>query len=214
MAALALDIEDARSTGDSTGAGALERIRSAANAAMDRYADGDDAAFATLYDLLAPRLYAFAFRQLRSAAATEDVIQQAMLQMHCARESFVSGADVIPWAYAITRRLVIDGFRRARHRERLVPEPDYDSDDGPASTDGRPDDILYSKQLAERMERALMALPEAQRVAFQLMRFEGLSAVDAAAVLDTTPNAVKLRAHRTDQALRLALKEGGVGGRR
>ncbi|MFO0673647.1 MAG: sigma factor-like helix-turn-helix DNA-binding protein [Polyangiaceae bacterium] len=71
-----------------------------------------------------------------------------------------------------------------------------------------------TKQLAERMERALMALPEAQRVAFQLMRFEGLSAVDAAAVLDTTPNAVKLRAHRTDQALRLALKEGGVGGRR
>lgn len=209
MAALALNIEDRGAT-EGTAIAAIDRIRADANAAMNRYADGDDDAFSALYDLLAPRLFAFVFRQLRDASASEDVVQQAMLQMHCARDTFIAGADVIPWAFAITRRLIIDGFRRARLRER-VAEHDVTADDEPVSTDGRPDDILYSKELARRMESALMTLPEAHRVAFQLMRFEGLTAADAAAVLDTTANAVKLRAHRTEQALRRAIADGEKG---
>lgn len=213
MAALALNIQ-IDSANDRAGAAALDHLRRDINAAMDRYADGDDAAFAVLYDMLAPRLFAFAFRQLRDAAATEDVVQQAMLQMHCARDRFISGADVIPWAFAITRRILVDRFRRNRHRERLVPDAASGEDDEPESSDGRPDDILYSKQLARQMEQALMALPEAQRVAFQLMRLEGLSATDAALVLDTTPNAVKLRAHRTEEVLRAAIRERSLGRRR
>ena len=63
---------------------------------MDRYAQGDSAAFGIVYDLLAPRLFAFLIRQTRSRAAAEDLVQQTFLQIHCARASYIGGADVTP----------------------------------------------------------------------------------------------------------------------
>src|SRR5206468_10799297 len=82
------------------------------NDAMDRYAEGDNAAFPLLYDLLAPRLHAYARRRMDVASA-EDLVQQALLRIHCARASYLRGSNVVPWAFAITRRLMIDSFRRA-----------------------------------------------------------------------------------------------------
>src|SRR5260370_6889043 len=90
------------------------RTDSPVNSAMDRYADGDDAAFSELYDILAPRLFGYLLRQTRNNARAEDLVQQTFLQMHCARGKFIRGADVVPWAFAIARRLMIDGFRRSR----------------------------------------------------------------------------------------------------
>src|SRR5438067_2388234 len=91
---------------------------SAANVAMDRYASGDDTAFGLVYDALAPRLYPFLLRKTRDPSRAEDLVQQTFLQMHCARETYVTGADVLPWAFAIARRLAIDAFRKG-DRERL-----------------------------------------------------------------------------------------------
>jgi RNA polymerase sigma-70 factor (ECF subfamily) len=55
------------------------------------------------------------------------------------------------------------------------------------------------------MGEVLAKLPETQRVAFELLKQEGLSVAEAAQVLGTTPAAVKLRAHRAYEALRRAL---------
>src|SRR5256885_6512465 len=86
----------------------------AADAAMDRYASGETDAFAVLYDLLAPRLYGFLLRQTRNPARAEDLVQQTMLHIHCARGRFIHGAPVMPWAFAIARRLLIDETRKNR----------------------------------------------------------------------------------------------------
>src|SRR5262249_20161831 len=84
-----------------------------ANSAMDRYAQGDEASFSELYDALAPRLYGYLLRQTRNDTRAEDLLQQTFLQIHCARGRFIPGADVVPWAFAIARRLLIDGVRRS-----------------------------------------------------------------------------------------------------
>jgi len=81
---------------------------------MERYANGDDAAFAEVYDAIAPRLFGFLLKARRDRVATEDLMQQTFLQMHRARGSFISGAPVMPWALAIARRLLIDSARRWR----------------------------------------------------------------------------------------------------
>ena len=95
-----------------------------ADRAMNQYADGDATAFGALYDELAPRLYRYATRQTRSRSASEDVVQQAFLPIHCARDRFVRGAAVLGWAYAITRRLLVDVTRRqgreARQADREI----------------------------------------------------------------------------------------------
>src|SRR5262245_61205531 len=85
-----------------------------ADAAMERYANGDNAAFAELYDAIAPRLVGFLRKATRDGVATEDLMQQTFLQIHRARGSFIPGAPVMPWALAIAKRLMIDGARRQR----------------------------------------------------------------------------------------------------
>src|SRR6478736_3529924 len=86
--------------------------KAAADAAMDRYARGEERAFAELYDALAPRLYSFFLRRTNNADGAADLVQQTFLQMHDARGRFLPGAAVVPWAFAIGRRLLIDGARR------------------------------------------------------------------------------------------------------
>ncbi len=177
----------------------------ASDAAMDRYASGETEAFSELYDLLAPRLYGFLLRQTRSSARAEDLVQQTMLQIHCARGRFIRGAPVTPWAFAIARRLLIDDLRRHKLE---VPRPSdpgrADPFDNAAASDRPADEQLHAGELAHMIRRELDRLPEGQRLAFELVKQEGLTHAEAAHVLGTTVMAVKLRAHRTYQALRAA----------
>jgi RNA polymerase sigma-70 factor (ECF subfamily) len=181
--------------------------RAAANAAMERYASGDDTAFSDLYDALAPRLHHYLLRQVKDPNRAEDLLQQTMLQIHCARGRFLAGADVIPWAFAITRRLMIDSFRRRKHEAILDEDPGADR----VSTGPAADDVLHAKRVAARLEAEIARLPETQRVAFELVKHEGLSLREAAQVLGTTVTAIKLRAHRAYVALRAALGDAADG---
>jgi RNA polymerase sigma-70 factor, ECF subfamily len=174
------------------------------DAAMDRYACGDDAAFAEVYDEVAPRLRAFLLRQTRRTTRTEDLLQQTFLQMHCARASFLSGASVMPWAFAIARRLLIDGVRRTRHH---VSYEEDSQEHQRSSRDLLPDEVVQTRQAAERLEEVLANVPEPQRLAFELLKYDGLTLIEAAAVLGVTVNAVKLRAHKTYEAMRRAVRE-------
>ena len=177
------------------------QARAQADAAMERYSRGDDSAFALVYDALAPRLYPFLLRQTRDRGGAEDLLQQTMLHIHRARDRFIPGAEVTPWAFAIARRLLVDGLRRGR-RELLT-----DDGEPSAHASGEPgaEDLVHARELAERVEGALAKLPQSQRVAFELIKQEGLTVAEAAQVLGTTVAAVKLRAHRAYEALRVAL---------
>ncbi len=177
---------------------------SPADLAMERYARGEDAAFGELYDHLAPRLLRYLSRQTRNEARAEDLVQKTLLRIHRARGRFIPGAAVFPWAMAIARRLLIDDLRYRksdRDARSLDDEPHLDpADQAPSAAD-----LVSARQLAERIQRELAKLPPQQREAFELVKQEELSLADAAAVLGTTVTAVKLRAHRAYQALRLAL---------
>jgi RNA polymerase sigma-70 factor (ECF subfamily) len=180
------------------------RDEDVASAAMERYAAGDESAFGDLYDLLAPRLYEYLLGQVRNRALAEDLVQQTFLQLHRARGNFLPGADVRPWAFAIARRLMIDGFRRHKLEVAQLAEEARKPEGGATEA---PDQQLAAKQLAARMVEALERLPESQRTAFTLVKQNGLSLAQAAEVLGTSITAVKLRLHRAVQVLRTATGE-------
>jgi hypothetical protein len=94
---------------------AREAARIAANQAMERYSRGEDPAFAELYDAIAPQLHHYLCRQTRDRTRADDLLQQTMLQIHRARGRFIAGAEVLPWAFAIARRLLIDSIRRRKN---------------------------------------------------------------------------------------------------
>lgn len=177
---------------------------------MDRHAEGDEAAFGEVYDLLAPRLYRFFLRQTGDAARAEDLVQQTLLQMHAARREYVRGSDVLPWAFCIGRRLLIDSRRRSK-KELLFETAAQDADALEARVErySLPEDLAITKELAAHAEAELEKMPESQRAAYMLVRQEGLSVAQAAEVLGTTATAIKLRAHRAYEALRDALAAAG-----
>jgi RNA polymerase sigma-70 factor, ECF subfamily len=175
---------------------------SRADRAMDRYACGDDAAFVELYDELAPRLHRFALRWTRSRSAAEDTVQQTLLQIHAARHRFVRGGAVLPWAYAIARRLLIDLGRRGI-REELRADDVRDAEE-PAGTPS-PEEALHRRRVEAEARRDLASLPPGWREAFELVKFEGLSVAETSEVLGITRGMVKIRAHRATVALREAM---------
>src|SRR5215475_1550745 len=183
-----------------------ERVR--ANAAMERYARGEDQAFSELYDSLAPRLRRYLLRSSRDPGAADDLLQQTMLQIHRARGRFIAGAEVLPWAFAIARHLFIDSVRRRRHEWRTISLETGGHEAGAVETAADQhgaDELIDSGRLVRALEAELRRLPARHRAAFELIKNEGLSIREAAAVLGTTPTAVKLRAHRAYVALRSAL---------
>jgi RNA polymerase sigma-70 factor, ECF subfamily len=169
------------------------------SAAMDRYADGDTSAFPVLYDELAPRLRAMLRRKGCDSALTEDLIQQTFLRLHCARAHYRRGQEVVPWAFAIARRLLIDTWRHRSVEQRRVP------DETPASAG--PEEQLIADETARVLADGIERLASRNREAFSLVKFDGLSIEQTAQVLGTTATAIKLRIHRAYQALRGSTQE-------
>jgi len=177
-------------------------VRERADRAMDRYADGDAAAFADLYDALAPSLCGFAMNLARHRAAAEDVVQQTFLQLHRTRHRWVRGARVFPYSYAIAHHVFVDSTRRGRH-ERLGDAEPRSADEVESGESSVDDELDTRRRLAEQLER-IQRLPEKLRLAFQLAVLEGLSVAETAEILGITTINVKVRVHRAREALRQA----------
>jgi RNA polymerase sigma-70 factor (ECF subfamily) len=175
-----------------------------ADAAMERYArQGDPKDFARLIDLLQPRLLGYLRRQLHGDSSAEDLVQTCFLKIHQHRGRFCPGAAVLPYAFAIARRLLIDKLRRERRARGREHELGYHWS-GVASG---PEETLARRRALARLGEALDEIPAAQREAFELTAFDGLSLEDAAAITDTTPTTLKMRKHYARVALRERLGE-------
>src|SRR5262245_16402823 len=182
------------------------RTTTAGDAAMERYAAGDDASFEALYDALAGRLYAYLRRHVPDPHACDDLLQETFLRMHKARGTFVTGAAVLPWAFAIARRLVVDRVRHDRRSPRGVDDLDP-VPVTPAGPGEHPEQLFQARETARRLAGALARLPDSQRTAFELLKQDGLTLAEAAEFLGVTVTAVKLRAHRAYESLRAVLGE-------
>ena len=178
------------------------------DAAMDLYAGGEDRAFERVYELLAPRLFGFLYRRTRNPAHAEDLVQQTMLQMHRARGTYLPGASVMAWSFAIGRRLQIDSARKAK-REAIDPSDPGGAIDGQRDADTA-ELQLVARQTAAELRRVIEGLCASQREAYSLVQSEGLSYAEAAEVLGISVPAVRLRLFHANEALRTAVVQGNT----
>jgi RNA polymerase sigma-70 factor (ECF subfamily) len=177
----------------------------AADAAMDRYANGERAAFEVVYSCLAPRLIGFMRRHARDEAAAQDATQQVFLNIHRARGSFRPGARVLPWALAIARSVLRQGWRRPR-LEIVSAGTDELGELGGDRYVSEVSSSVEAKELAGLADRHLQRLSLDRRLPYELVRLEGLSHAEAAQVMGTTVMTVKLRVHRVVVELRTLLE--------
>jgi RNA polymerase sigma-70 factor, ECF subfamily len=166
----------------------------AASELMQRYCNGDAQAFRELHARVAPALRRYLMRLGSDRPLAEDLLQETFLKIHRARRAYVAGADPVPWMYAIAHRTFLDEMR-ARRRT-----PPRSGDEPPADDDH--DHDHDRRELARAARAALDTLPPQQRHAVILIKLEGRTLAEAAAIAGTTVGAMKLRAHRGYEALR------------
>jgi RNA polymerase sigma-70 factor (ECF subfamily) len=156
---------------------------------------GDAEAYQRLLTELLPFVSGVVRGRVGDDPAAEDIVQEVLLSIHTARNTYRSERPLEPWVRTIARNAVIDWIRkRARARGR---ESGVDAADLPAPQLESPSSVL-----SPGVERALTSLPEAQRQAVVMLKLEGLTVAEAAERVGTTPGALKLRAHRGYRALR------------
>lgn len=178
------------------------------DALMDRYADGDDTAFAELFGSLAPRIRAFLRRLSGSKELADDLTQETFLRIHQARGSFARGGSAIAWAYAIARNCYISHVRSAKSKlDRASVDAGRPEFELLAGLEASAEETSIAMQSARAVERALADMTLARREAFVLVRYEGMSVATAARILGVTESALKLRAFHAYETIRKALKD-------
>lgn len=161
---------------------------------------GDQAAYASLLVLLTSATRQFARARLGAVPWIDDVVQETLLAVHRARQTYDPGRPFAPWFYAVASSRMIDVIRRERRvRSRelpgdVLPEPTADETPGRDEID------------VEAIHAAVASLPERQREVIEALKFRDQSVREVAGRLRMSESAVKVTAHRGYQALKRLLR--------
>jgi RNA polymerase sigma-70 factor, ECF subfamily len=168
---------------------------------MERFCEGDHAAFEVLFSRHAGAVQGFLARMVRDGALAEDLLQTTFLSVVRSRDRFERGTRFGPWLMTIAANAARDALRRRQHREAY-----QDSAPGPAPVAAAPGDPGMRK----RLEDALQRLSPDQREAILLHKLEGWSYEEIASMRGISVSAARVRAHRGFEKLRQLL-DGLVG---
>jgi RNA polymerase sigma-70 factor, ECF subfamily len=167
---------------------------------LAQVAAGDQQALRGLVDRHLPTVLAIARRMLKDDAEAEDVAQEAMLRLwRNAAVLELGSGGVRPWLRRVASNLCIDRVR-ARRNTMVVDEVPEESE--PASQIRH----IAERELGGRVDAALKALPERQRLAITLFHYEGMSQIEVGDVLGISDEAVESLLARARRALKVALK--------
>ena len=171
--------------------------------------DGDEAAFEQLVERHQYRIVGTIAKMLGNDSDAEDVAQHVFVRVWQSRARYNPSAKFTTWVLTITRNLVFNEMRR-RRRAHLVP---FEADDGEHPVREHPDhrmlsaaDQVLETELQEAITRAIASLPEAQRMAVVLRRYEEMPYEEIAQVLGTTVPSVKSLLFRARADLKERLK--------
>jgi RNA polymerase sigma-70 factor (ECF subfamily) len=162
---------------------------------MRLYQQADPAAPAALVALLSPALLRFFRFNAASRDQAEDLLQETWLKIHRMRHSWRQGERLLPWVYAIAHHVRIDSYRRTRrlasHETAIDPMPDAAASDSGLNS--------------FHFESLVSALPDAQREVIVMLKSTGMTVEEVARATSSTVGAVKLKAHRAYERLRVLL---------
>jgi RNA polymerase sigma-70 factor (ECF subfamily) len=176
---------------------------------MRLVARGDTSAFEELVERHQALVAGTAARMLGSNSDVEDIAQQVFIRVWKSARRYVPRAKFTTWLLKITRNLVFNELRRAKRRAQvpLQAEPDLEEIPLKDETNPAPDASLLEDELQRAIEEAIMQLPESQRMALVLRRYEQLSYEQIAEVLDLSVPAVKSVLFRARTELRSRLSK-------
>ena len=176
---------------------------------MARYQEGDFTAATALIGRLSPQLHRFFLAQFASRADADDLLQETWLRIHKVRHTYRPSEPMLPWFYAIARRVRVDHYRKAIRttaREHRLEEMSEVAAAIPGESE-RTDDL----------EALLAPLPQSQREVIEMLKVAEMSLEEVARATSSSVGSVKQKVHRAYEKLRgkmsaMGLSKGRSGG--
>jgi len=180
---------------------------------MLRVKAGDDGAFEYLVQKYRRPMVSFMYRMAHNAAVAEDLAQEVFLRVYRSRANYEPSAKFSTWLYRIATNLAVNYARDTRHErpENTVSIDEPDEETG--LTVDVPDSSLSAEERIMRRERMtairqrVQALPERQRMAVLMHKYQQMDYRQIAEVLKLSESATKSLLFRAYETLRVQLKE-------
>ncbi len=170
---------------------------------------GDEAAFDQLVESYSGRAYALCTRFLGDVPGREDLVQEAFIRIVRARDRYRPTAQFSTWLYRIVYNLCAN-FRERKHETLSLEGVSGGSEErrGRELADAsapEPSEGLVAGDVVAKVRAAIAVLPDNQRMALLLSKYEELSYAEIALVLDSSEKAIKSLVHRARENLRKTL---------
>jgi RNA polymerase sigma-70 factor (ECF subfamily) len=170
---------------------------------------GDTQAFEELVERHQSLVAGTVARMLGSNSEVEDIAQQVFIRVWKSAGRYTPRAKFTTWLLKITRNLVFNELRRTRRHAHVPIQTESEAEEIPLKdeTSPMPDASLLENELQEAIEKAITELPERQRMALILRRYEELNYEQIAEILDLSVSAVKSILFRARTELRVRLSK-------
>ena len=171
---------------------------------MLRVREGDEDSFATLLIKHRNPVINFLYRMVQNRAVAEELAQDVFLRVYRARQSYEPTAKFTTWLYRIATHLALNSLRDRRHTRRDLPLDDQSGEVVHEVRDPGPtmEDHLVEDSLGWEIRRAIESLPEKQRAAVILHKYQDMDYKEIAHSLDCSESAVKSLLFRAYETLR------------
>jgi RNA polymerase sigma-70 factor (ECF subfamily) len=174
---------------------------------------GDEASFELLLHRYRTPLVNFLYRMVRNREQAEDLAQEVFLRVYRAREDYVPSAKFTTWLFRIATNLALNSVRDTRYRklEVSIDAPISDAEDGDERTLDIPEkhpnieQHLVEDARKKMIRHAIEKLPEKQRAAVLLHKYEELDYAEIAKILKCSESALKSLLFRAYESLRVEL---------
>jgi RNA polymerase sigma-70 factor (ECF subfamily) len=163
-----------------------------------RLAASDHSALEAVFGDAHSALVSYARRMLTDSAQARDVVQVAFIRLWEHRHELDPDRSIRAWLFRTVRNEALTRLRDARNQARSLET----WHDAPCWRPQTPDAVLEEDELGRAMQQWMDELPERQREAIRLSRFEGLSHEEIADVMDIAPRTVNNHIVRGLQTLR------------
>jgi RNA polymerase sigma-70 factor (ECF subfamily) len=182
-------------------------------AIMLRVAAGDEASFNYLVGRYHRAIIHFLFRMVRNQAVAEELAQEVFLRVYRSRESYRAEAKFTTWLYRIATNLAVNHARDTKHERSAqtiyLDAPDEETGTTPDVADDEPsvEQKLMRDERMAAIRTHVMELPERQRMAVLMHKYQGMDYRQIGDVLKLSESATKSLLFRAYQTLRDKLKD-------
>ncbi|WP_256009147.1 RNA polymerase sigma factor [Desertivirga xinjiangensis] len=154
---------------------------------IEELVKGNESAFNKIYDCYGNKVYRLAFRFLKDAEQSEEIVQETFIKLWLNKECLDAGGNMWLYLYVITKRLCLNALRKIHQSADLFEKLLISIKEA----DNKTEEEILAADMERFTQKVLSSLPKQQQLVFKLSRVDGMSHKEIAEQLHISKNTVK-----------------------